>query len=201
MTGIILNVVFLSVFLTELGKPNDKLLLTIKLFKPILVLYLLNLKQHKLKKLFIAALLAVGMTSFAQVRKVVTERPPKEQMSLEQRNQLQLKKMTLELDLNASQQKEMSTVIAEQSTKRDARMAERKASKDSAKKQLTAAELFAKKNQMLDEQIVMKERMKKILSADQYKKWEDIKGKRHHAMKKRMVHHKDGKPARMIDKK
>ena len=154
-----------------------------------------------MKKLFIAALLVVGMTSFAQERKATTERAKMEQMTPEQRNQLHLKKMTLELDLNASQQKEMSKVIAEQSNKREAKMAERKATKDSAKKQLTADERFAKKNQMLDEQIVMKERMKKILSADQYKKWEDMKGKRHHGMKKRMMHHKDGKPAKMGEKK
>jgi hypothetical protein len=153
-----------------------------------------------MKKLFIAALLVVGMTSFAQERKARPERAQMEQMTPEQRNQLHLKKLTLELDLNASQQKEMSKIIAEQSAKREAKMAERKASKDSAKK-LTSDEIFAKKSKMLDEQIVMKERMKKILSADQYKKWDDMKGKRHHGMKKRMMHHKNGKPAETGDKK
>ena len=153
-----------------------------------------------MKKLFIVALLVVGMTSFAQERKARPERAQMEQMTPEQRNQLHLKKMTLELDLNASQQKEMSKIIAEQSAKREAKMAERKASKDSAKK-LTSEEIFAKKSKMLDEKILMKERMKKILSADQYKKWDDMKGKRHHGMKKRMMHHKDGKPAEMGDKK
>lgn len=154
-----------------------------------------------MKKLFIAALLVVGMTSFAQERKARPERAKMEQMTPEQRNQLHLKKLTLELDLNASQQKEMSKIIAEQSAKREAKMAERKATKDSDKKQLTSDELFAKKSKMLDEQIVMKERMKKILSADQYKKWDDMKDKRHHGMKKRMMHHKDGKPAKMGEKK
>lgn len=154
-----------------------------------------------MKKLFIVALLVVGMTSFAQERKARPERAKMEQMTPEQRNQLHLKKMTLELDLNASQQKEMSKIIAEQSAKREARIAERKANKDSAKKQLTADELFAKKSKMLDEQIVMKERMKKILTPEQYKKWDDMKGKRHHGMKKRMMHHKEGKPAETGDKK
>lgn len=153
-----------------------------------------------MKKLFIAALLVVGMTSFAQERKARPERAQMEQMTPEQRNQLHLKKLTLELDLNASQQKEMSKIIAEQSAKREAKMAERKASKDSAKK-LTSDEIFAKKSKMLDEQIVMKERMKKILSADQYKKWDDMKGKRHHGMKKRMMRHKNGKPSETGDKK
>jgi hypothetical protein len=153
-----------------------------------------------MKKLFIVALLVVGMTSFAQERKARPERAQMEQMTPEQRNQLHLKKLTLELDLNASQQKEMRKIIAEQSAKREAKMAERKASKDSAKK-LTSDEIFAKKSKMLDEQIVMKERMKKILSADQYKKWDDMKGKRHHGMKKRMMHHKNGKPSETGDKK
>jgi len=154
-----------------------------------------------MKKLFIVALAVVGMTSFAQQRNATAEKSKMEQMTSEQRNQLQLKKMTLELDLNAAQQNEVRTIITEQSIKREARMAAGKETQDSAKKQLTADERFTKKNQMLDEQIEMKERMKKILLADQYKKWEDMKERRHHGMKKRIVHHKDGKPVRMIDKK
>ncbi|MDI6050749.1 hypothetical protein QLS31_13015 [Flavobacterium sp. XS2P24] len=153
-----------------------------------------------MKKLFIVALLVVGMTSFAQEKKARPERAKMEQMTPEQRNQLHLKKMTLELDLNASQQKEMSKIIAEQSAKREAKMAERKATKDSVKK-LTSDEIFAKKSKMLDEQIVMKERVKKILTPEQYKKWDDMKSKRHHGMKKRMMQHKDRKPAETGDKK
>ncbi len=154
-----------------------------------------------MKKLFIVALLVVGMTSFAQERKARPERAKMEQMTPEQRNQLHLKKMTLELDLSTSQQKEMSKIIAEQSTKREARMAERRASKDSAKKQLTADERFAKQSQMLDEQIVMKEKMKKILSADQFNKWDEMKEKRHNGMKKRMAYHQNRKQAKMGEKK
>ncbi len=64
-----------------------------------------------MKKLIIAALLVVGMTSFAQDKKEMGtrhDRAEMEKFTPEQRNQLMLKKMTLELDLNASQQKEMS---------------------------------------------------------------------------------------------
>ena len=154
-----------------------------------------------MKKLFIVALLVVGMTSFAQERKAKPERAKMEQLTPEQRDQLQLKKMTLDLDLNASQQKEMSKIIAEQSAKREARMAERKATNDVAEKQLTADERFANKNQMLDEQMAMKERMKKILTSDQYKKWDDMKGTQHRGTKKRMAHNKDKKAANMDDKK
>ena len=155
-----------------------------------------------MKKLIIAALLVVGMTSFAQDKKQMGRhhRDEMEKFTPEQRNQLMLKKMTLELNLNASQQKEMSKIIAENSAKREARMKEMKANADSSTKP-TSDEMFARKNRMLDEQIAMKETMKKILNPEQFKKWEDMKGKRHHGMKNRMMRHNDGKPANMDDKK
>jgi hypothetical protein len=43
--------------------------------------------------------------------------------------------------------------------------------------------------------------VKKTLTPEQYKKWDDMKSKRHHGMKKRMMHHKDRKPAETGDKK
>ena len=154
-----------------------------------------------MKKLFIVALLVVGMTSFAQEKQGRMERTSMEKMTPEQRNQLHLKKMTLALDLNASQQKEMSKIIAEQSTTREARIAERKATKEATKKQLTSEERFAKRNQMLDDQIVMKERMKKILSQDQFKKWDEMKGKKHYRMNQRRAQHNGRKAANRVDKK
>jgi hypothetical protein len=143
-----------------------------------------------MKKLIIAALLVVGMTSFAQDKKEIEKRHHRAEMEKftpDQRNQLMIKKMTLELDLNASQQKEMGKIIAEKSAKREARMKEMKANKDSNTKP-TSDEMFARKNRMLDEQIAMKERMKKILSPEQYKKWDEMKAHKHGAMKRRMMH-------------
>lgn len=128
-----------------------------------------------MKKVLMVALLIVGMTSFAQVRKAPENRKAQmEQLSPEQRNELQLKKLTLDLNLNASQQNEMKKIIAEQTAKREARMAERNANKDKAVKP-KANERFARKNQMLDEQIAMKQRVSKVLSAEQMEKWEQMK--------------------------
>ena len=140
-----------------------------------------------MKKVLIAALFLIGMTSFVQEKKVRTERAQMEKMTSQQRNELHLKKMTLDLDLTATQQKEMSKIIAEQATKKEARMTERKANNDSTKKQLTADEKFAEKSRMLDEQIVMKDRMKKVLSADQFKRWEDMKDRKNQRMNKRVA--------------
>jgi len=129
-----------------------------------------------MKKLIIITLLIVGMSSFAQNRKERPERYMMEKLSPEQRNQLMLKKMTLELDLNAKQQKQVEQIIAEKSAKREAMRAERKAKKEDGKMP-TADERFVMKNRMLDEQIAMKAKMKNILSPEQFEKWNSLKEK------------------------
>lgn len=129
-----------------------------------------------MKKLIIAALLVVGMTSFAQERDKMERRQhgnDMEKFTPEQRNELMLKKMTLELDLSAKQQAQMTSIIAEKSAKRQAMM---KARKENTEKP-TRDERFAMKSKMLDEQIAMKDKMKNILSAEQYEKWDAMKTK------------------------
>jgi hypothetical protein len=142
-----------------------------------------------MKKLITIALVAImGVSSYAQEIKERPRRPEGNQMEKftpEQRNQLMLKKMTLELDLNASQQKEMSKIIAEQGAKREAHMKDRKAK--TAKP--TSDEIFAMKSKMLDEQIAMNGKMKKILSPEQFKKWDEMK--QHHREGMRKNHRQD----------
>lgn len=124
-----------------------------------------------MKKLIVVALLFVGVTSFAQVKEGRVERADSEKMSVEQRSELRLKKLTTELDLNVSQQKEMSKIIAELEAKREVAKAARKARKEKGEK-LSGDERFEMKNKMLDEQNAMKDRVKKILTPDQFLKWE-----------------------------
>jgi len=130
-----------------------------------------------MKKLIAVALLFVGMTSFAQEKITKenreTQRTEMDKLSPEQRNQLRLKELTLELDLTASQQKEMAKIIAEQDTKREAIKAEMKSKKEGSKK-LTTDERFVMKSKMLDEKIALKERVKKILTPEQVEKWEKL---------------------------
>jgi len=151
-----------------------------------------------MKNLIVAALMIFTIASYAQEARPSIQKPQAERLTLEQRNQLHLKKMTLELDLNSSQQKEMSKIIAEQSSKRDAAMAERKANKEQMQK-MTADERYKKKNEMLDEQMVMKARVKKILSAEQFAKWETMKDRKQHKMKKHMGE-RHGKAVKKEDK-
>jgi hypothetical protein len=139
-----------------------------------------------MKKVCIVALLAIGLSSFAQERK---ERHPKgemEQMTPEQRNQLHLKKMTLDLDLNAKQQEQVGKLMTEQMAKMEKMKVEHKAKMEEAK-----AIRFEMKKKMLDEQIEMKNKMKSILSADQFAKWELRKDRNNQRMGEKRKLHKE----------
>jgi hypothetical protein len=138
-----------------------------------------------MKKMIIAALLITGMVTFAQEKKPSERKEKMEQLTPEQRNELRLKKMTLDLGLNASQQKEMGKIVAEQSAKMEAAKAERKANADKKEKP-TADERFARQTKRLDEQIAVNERVKKILTPEQFEKWEKMKEHKRHAMKERV---------------
>lgn len=151
----------------------------------------------EMKKIIIAALLVVGMTSFAQDRKDMPKRAEMEKFTPEQRNQLMLKKMTLELDLSAKQQEQMKSIIAEKSAEREAMMKDRKENKT----KLTTEERFARKSKMLDEQIAMKAKMKSILSADQFAKWDAMRGKHHKRGGHRMHKKYDDKMNQKMDRK
>lgn len=139
-----------------------------------------------MKKLIVAAILVVGMTAFAQVKKQPeAAAKPMERLSVEQRSQLELKKLTLDLDLNAEQQLEMGKIITEHQAKREAKMKERDANKKANTKP-TADQMFAMKNQMLDEEIATKEKVKKILRPEQLQKWETIRQNRQEMRKHKM---------------
>jgi len=131
-----------------------------------------------MKRLLVAALLVVGMTTFAQEqKKTKVNHQQREQLSPEQKNQLALKKLTYDLGLNDGQQKDMAKIINEQSAKREAGMAERKANKAKGIKP-SADQRFAMQNKRLDDQHLSEEKIKNILTPDQFKKWEEMKADR-----------------------
>lgn len=99
------------------------------------------------------------------------EKSKKESLNLEQRVELQVKKMTLHLDLNENQQKEIKKLLTEKNKKWEAG----KDKRIKAKKDLTANEKFEIKNKRLDEKIAYKAEMKKVLTPAQFEKWENSK--------------------------
>jgi hypothetical protein len=144
-----------------------------------------------MKKVFLAILLVVGMTAIAQETKI--EKPRKEKMSSEQKVELYVKKMKLDLDLNDKQVTEVKKLAEVQFQKREAKRAEIKAKREEEKK-IRDEKRFEMKNQMLDEQIAQKAEMKKILTPEQYAKWEKIQSERKEKMKgrkNRKMHEKE----------
>lgn len=92
-------------------------------------------------------------------------------LTTEQMATLKVKQMTLDLDLNTSQQKEVFELIKKSAEERKNAMAERKENKQSGV-ELTSDQKFAIQNSRLDKMIAHKAAMKNILSKEQYEKWE-----------------------------
>lgn len=120
-----------------------------------------------MRKLVLMAFIVVGITTFAQEKK--EER--KEKFTSEQRVDFQVKKITKELNLNDNQVNQVKALIAKEVEKREAKKAEMK-SKRAEQTKPSKEEKEARRNEMKANQEAMKAEMKKILTADQYTKWE-----------------------------
>ncbi|MFH7004298.1 hypothetical protein [Flavobacterium bizetiae] len=138
-----------------------------------------------MKKLLIAALLFVGIASFAQEADQKPTREPRERLTPEQRNEKQLKKITSELNLDANQQAQVKQLLADRSAKAEQLREARQAKKDNNVKP-TAAEREALKKQIMDEKEANDAKMKAILNGDQYKKWTSIQEEKREQAKEKM---------------
>jgi protein CpxP len=123
-----------------------------------------------MKKLLLIILLCLTISGISQEKKnqFRTERVA---FTSQQKAELQVKKMTLELELSAKQQQEISELLLNYQIKRqEMRMKLQSIRADN--KKLTTNEKFVLKSDALDEKIAVKGEMKKILKADQFAKWE-----------------------------
>lgn len=116
----------------------------------------------------------VGITIVAQPRLNKHQKNSTEKFTPEQRSELAVKKLTLELDLNEAQQKEMKSFFADKNTKMAAMKTAMKERKEKGTK-LTNDERFEMKIKMLDDQIASKKRMEKMLNVKQFEKWTVLK--------------------------
>lgn len=104
----------------------------------------------------------------------------------EEMAQLQTKKMTLDLDLTEAQQKKIEKINLENAKERKEKMEARQAKKkDGTGEKPSKEERLAMMNERLDKQMEIKQKMKQILNAEQFEKWE-----KNHAQKKRGPHKK-----------
>jgi LAS superfamily LD-carboxypeptidase LdcB len=115
------------------------------------------------KILFLMTLLAIGIS---QAQNTKRDRSPKQVASI------QSKKMTLALDLDATQQARVEQLLLVNAKERQTHKMNKK-----DRVQLNDLEKLTRMETMLDKRIAVKREMKSILNADQYKSWEKMMAK------------------------
>lgn len=127
-----------------------------------------------MKNLILAAMLVVGLTTFAQEeKKPIDKKAAMEKMTPEQRSAQRLKRVTSILNLTEKQQKEIAPILEEQQQKREASLKEFKAMKEKGTKP-TEEEKAARAKLRADYQKAMRDRLEKILTAEQMTKWDEM---------------------------
>ena len=134
-----------------------------------------------MKKLFVLALLLVGTSTFAQERMGENN----DKLTPEQRVNLQVKKLTKELNLSDKQAQELKEIVVKEIEQREGRKAEIQARK-AEKKKMASDEMDARKMKFEEEKMQAEERMKKILTPEQFSKWTEIRKARKEKMADRI---------------
>lgn len=122
---------------------------------------------------FIFFAIAVTFTANAQEKTAQKNKQNRPQFTAEQHTELSVKRMTLALDLNEKQQNQIKPLLIAQATQRKAAMEKMKKARET-KQRPTDEEIFAMKNQQLDNQIAMKKAMKEILTKEQFEQFEKM---------------------------
>jgi len=104
---------------------------------------------------------------------------------------LKSKKLTLKLDLTDAQQKKVHALILNQVKARKALKNERKAKDGEKKEKPSKDDIVKMQNRRLDQQIAMKRKMKTILTAEQYAKFEKMKPRKNKKRRKHIKRFKD----------
>lgn len=137
-----------------------------------------------MKNLITLMILISSITSFAQEK---GER--RSEMSDVEMASLHAKRLTMQLDLNEEQEAKLKELYTEQIKDRRELMQERREEREEIRKEMTK-----ERSKMREEQMEISEkhkaRMKEILTAEQFTKWEQLqekrrKGRKIHMQKKR----------------
>ncbi len=109
----------------------------------------------------------------------------KANLTPEQRADLKTKKMTLALDLTASQQQKVKQLILKAENERPER--------PENWKEMTDTQKYEAKSAMLDRRIAMKKELKEILTEEQMTKWEVQQSHRREGIKSKRNHGRNAK--------
>lgn len=121
-----------------------------------------------MKKILIAALLIISVSTFAQEQTdKKSNKPKREKMSPEQRNQALLDRMTKELTLTVQQQEQIKPIIAEQTAKLEVMRAERM---NGNSKKMTKEEREVFKTKRQEDKKATDAKLQAVLTPEQFKK-------------------------------
>ncbi len=126
----------------------------------------------------------VGLTTWAQEKE--GRRGDRENRSPEQRVDFQVKRMSQDLNLNEKQISEVRALITKESAIREAKKAEMK-----EKRAMKANDRKEAKANMEKERASADAEMKKILTPEQYAKWDKIREERRANMKEKMMERRE----------
>ena len=141
-----------------------------------------------MKKVIVATLLVVGMTTFAQEKE--GRKAGSERLTSEQKVDLQVTKITKDLDLNEKQAKEVRALVTKQVAKREAKRAEMQELKTKKREEIKA--------QREAEQAAVSSEIKKILTPEQYAKWEKNREERKEGIKEKMAERKEKRKSKNL---
>lgn len=144
-----------------------------------------------MKKISLVVALFVAIGAFAQ-----KQRPQKKSFTVEQKTQLMIKKMSIDLDLTPKQVAKITPIVVDKATKMEARKAEFKGKKGEHKperKMLSSDEKFKIAMDRLEEQETLQNQMKNILDKDQYVTWKKMHKKHGDKRRKMAMKHRSKK--------
>lgn len=136
-----------------------------------------------MKTLIIALVFAMSFTGFAQESSKMTK-AEREKMTPEQRQEKKLAYLTKQLTLDSKQQVEVKQILAEKGAKTQEMQAKKQARKVS-KDKMTPEEKANLKTQMQTQKADIDTKMKAVLSADQYTKWQNMRDDNKEKMKEK----------------
>lgn len=129
-----------------------------------------------MKKISLILMLMISVSAFAQERKQKKATQDRVEMTAEERATIKMEQMTSELDLTEAQKKEMKNFFTEQAKEREEYRNEiREARTNKATVRADRSKRSAQRTEIHEEH---REKMKEILTEEQFAKWQENNAKR-----------------------
>ncbi|GMN11224.1 hypothetical protein MTsPCn9_20710 [Croceitalea sp. MTPC9] len=141
-----------------------------------------------MKNLILTMAMLLSLTTIAQQgNRERNRKKAMAEMTAKQLATLHTKKMALALDLTPQQQDQVLKINIEEAEFRKTKMAERKAKKEDGEAiEPTSGERFEMQNALLDRKLAHQEKLKEILTDEQFELWKKARNRKGMHSKKKM---------------